>query len=456
VGRRNYAKDWKFNMIHRIALSILVMFGACYLGAEPPQWEGVLFTPLAVTGIGADSQTSGSGRFDRFGVARRDPSDVIRLHDQYYVFYTKMVKYPSGQEGPIAPTYPAGYAYGEIWYATSKDAASWTERTRVLDRGTAGAWDSFAVFTPNIIRGLDDELYLYYTAVDENGGSYNGDNPFDNDSEHDITQIGVARLHMDVNGVITGATRLNNSQPILSPLYDPHFAGVTPAFDSFRVDDASLLLRDFDGDGDLEYGLYYKGRAQGKTAGETKMGLAISDRPDRGFVRVRGDGKAIQDEGHEVLVWAQGEGVGSFVLGSGRGLWYASDAVHFREITESFTGSPGGAPGAYRPELVDHDYRGGIQWGVRHVGPHPYLGTWRETSGSLLNSTQAGDLNGDGHVDQRDLNLLMANWQKKVAKGSKYDGDLNEDGLIDQCDRDILLSGWSDETSPIGTTSASN
>ena len=56
------------------------------------RWENTAFKYTKIVGIGPEK-----------GICRRDPSDVIRLDDKYYIFYTKL---NSG-----APVYPEGY-YG--------------------------------------------------------------------------------------------------------------------------------------------------------------------------------------------------------------------------------------------------------------------------------------------------------------------------------------------------------
>lgn len=71
------------------------------------------------------------------GVMRRDPSDIIKVGDFYYVWYSK---------GTIAPGYDA-----TIWYATSPDGCTWTEKGMALAKGTPGDWDGASVFTSNIL-----------------------------------------------------------------------------------------------------------------------------------------------------------------------------------------------------------------------------------------------------------------------------------------------------------------
>ena len=321
-------------------------------------------------GIGAGSLTSGLGKFDHTGVVRRDPSDVIRLGDQYYVFFTKMVRLPDGVNTTSVPnvSYFTGYASGEVWYATSINGTDWVERGRALGLGAPGAWDSASVFTPNVVCGLDGELYLYYTGIDENGGDYNGNDIWNSDPVNDITQIGVAQLILDGDGGVIESIRLNGADPILSPTYGEVSAGL-PKFDSFRVDDSSLLLRDYDNDGVLEYGLYYKGRAEQGSPKGTRMGLAIADKPAGPYVRQNG-GKPVQPEGHEVLIWSLGTGVMSLATATGEGLYYAADGVHFKEVLGDITGKTK-APGAFRKELTDHTYTGGVSWGISMSRSNP-------------------------------------------------------------------------------------
>ena len=91
------------------------------------------------------------------GVTRRDPSDVIMVNDLYYVWYTKITD--------DSELYPSGYA-GTIWYAVSKDGSEWIEKGQAIGTGPGGSFDSFGVFTPNILA-FGKRYYLYYTAVAE-------------------------------------------------------------------------------------------------------------------------------------------------------------------------------------------------------------------------------------------------------------------------------------------------
>ena len=137
-------------MIPRIGWSLLVLL-ACVpapaiLAQEPPSAADPMRFSF--------QDSSGVGR--QPGICRRDPSDVIRVGDTWYVWYTRVA---AG-----APLYPSGYS-GTIWYATSTNAGrTWAERALAVGKGAAPAFDAHAVFTPNILV-KDGRYYLYYTAV---------------------------------------------------------------------------------------------------------------------------------------------------------------------------------------------------------------------------------------------------------------------------------------------------
>ena len=112
--------------------------------------DSVWFEYEEITGIGYEKE-----------VSRRDPSDVIKVGDKYYVWYTKI---PSMTNGKKTPLYPSGY-YGTIWYASSSNGGhSWQEQGEALGLGEKGAFDSHAVFTPNILVD-NGKYYLFYTQL---------------------------------------------------------------------------------------------------------------------------------------------------------------------------------------------------------------------------------------------------------------------------------------------------
>ena len=84
------------------------------------------------------------------GVMRRDPSDIIKVGDLFYVWYSK---------GKIAPGYDA-----TVWYATSSNGHKWKEEGMALAKGKTGNWDEASVFTPNVLVA-EGRYWLFYTGT---------------------------------------------------------------------------------------------------------------------------------------------------------------------------------------------------------------------------------------------------------------------------------------------------
>lgn len=313
-------------------------------GASPPRISSLEFKYQKVTGIGEEK-----------GVCRRDPSDVIRVDDLYYVYYTKVER--ALVPGENLRLYPSGYV-GTIWYASSEDGIKWQEQSEVLGVGAKGAWDSQAVFTPNILRH-NNKFWLYYTGVRPTPGRSN--DVFENNSQNDLALIGVAVA--DRPG---GPFKRVQDHPVI-----PTSSSVD-AFDSYRVDDSCLLIRDG------KVWLYYKGRSAAAGAEgprRTKMGVAVSPTPAGEFTKVHA-GSPVQDSGHEVQIWGQQEEVLSLVSPTGpngRTLQYAADGIRFKILLRDLQQMPH-APGLFRPELTGEASETLPTWGISMVhGANPYL-----------------------------------------------------------------------------------
>ena len=259
---------------------------------------------------------------------RRDPSDIIKFRDTYYVWYTK---------SHVSHGYDA-----TVWYATSTDGHTWVEKGEALPRGPEGRWDAQSVFTPNILVA-NEKYWLFYTAVPK---------PFNNKGNK-VTKsaIGIA-----VADSPDGPWKKLASNPVLQCSEDPNH------FDSMRVDDACLIVREG------KYWLYYKGRQWDNTPANTKMGVAIAEEPE-GPYRKHSFLPIIQG-GHEVLVWPFGTGVVAMLnigpKGIRRTLQYAPDGLNFSKM-QDLEAVPR-APGAYRPEAFTESGKGEIiEWGI-HIG----------------------------------------------------------------------------------------
>lgn len=299
----------------------------------PGEFTGISFKYHEAKGIGHEK-----------GCTRRDPSDVIKVGDTCYVYYTKVY----GR----APGY-----WGTLWYAASVDTGyTWEERGEILGVGKAGAFDSQATFTPNILYA-EGKFWLYYTGVKPTPGNEKGD--FENNSSTDITALGVA-----VSDSPEGPFKRLSKEPILKVSPEPE------KFDSYRVDDASLLYRNG------LYWLYYKGRSRMHGDGgpaQTQMGVAYSGSPGGPFIKL---GRPILPGSHEVLIWPHGTGVAALASLSST-FEYAPDGIDFSSnALGSKADNRPNAPGAFRPDLTKPVTIGeGLSWGISmvHNGDETYL-----------------------------------------------------------------------------------
>lgn len=272
-----------------------------------------------VTGIGHEA-----------GCTRRDASDIIKVGDTYYVYYTKIYG--------VSPGY-----WGTLWYATSNDEGfTWEEQGEILGLGKKGMFDSQATFTPNILFA-NGKYYLYYTGVKPTPGNKAGE--FENNSTTDITAIGVA-----ISDAPDGPFTRINDEPILKISVEPG------KFDSYRVDDAVLMYRNG------LYWLYYKGRSRISGPGRTEMGVAFSQQPEGPFEKYN---KTLLSSSHEVTIWHEGSGIACLASLS-RTFEYAADGIDFlsNKLNVKVDNSPK-APGIFRQDLTDPGVRGeGLTWGI--------------------------------------------------------------------------------------------
>lgn len=266
---------------------------------------------------------------------RRDNSDIIKVGNTYYIWYSRM-------DSPIT----SGY-WATIWYATSKDEGhTWEEQGMALGLGEEGTFDSHSVFTPNILAH-NGKYYLYYTGVKPTPGNKNKE--FEGNGTTDITAIGLV-----VSDNPEGPFVRVENNPILE------IGAVVSDFDSFRIDDASLLVRDD------KIWLFYKGRsiADGKQGPKkTKMSVAYADKPAGPFKKHEG---YLLDKSHEVLIWNKKGGIVS-LASLNKTLNFSADGEHFSVLQDSLKKIPM-APGLYRPHLEDGNSETEIPgWGISMI-----------------------------------------------------------------------------------------
>ncbi|MDO7172370.1 family 43 glycosylhydrolase [Mariniflexile sp. AS56] len=283
--------------------------------------ESIKFSYQEVAGIGKDALYN-----------RRDNSDIIKVGDTYYIWYSRM-------DSPVT----SGY-WATIWYATSQDEGhTWTEQGMALGLGEEGKFDSHSVFTPNILAHKG-KYYLYYTGVKPTPGNENKE--FEGNSTTDITAIGLA-----VSDSPEGPFVRVENNPVLE------ISNVASDFDSFRIDDASLLVKD------EKIWLFYKGRSiiDGKDGPKkTKMSVAYANAAEGPYQKHKG---ALLDKSHEVLIWKRQGGVASLASINAT-INYAKDGEHFSVLQDSLKNIPK-APGLYRPHLEDGNTETEIPgWGI--------------------------------------------------------------------------------------------
>lgn len=275
--------------------------------------EIVTFLRAELTGIGKENK-----------VMRRDPSDIIKVGDLFYVWYSK---------GTISPGYDA-----TVWYATSKDGKAWEEKGIALGKGEKESWDGASVFTPNILVA-DNKYYLFYTGTSK---------PYAKRFNPD-SKIGIA-----ISGSPDGPWERIEANPVIKN------SDKEEDFDSHLVDDACLIKRQG------KYWLYYKGRQLGRSPAHTQMGLAIADKPEGPYVKH--EANPVIPGNHEVVIWPQGTGVTALIGRTGpkeiiNTVRYAEDGINFTKVFA--TQGEVWAGGTYRPEAFTDSGKGEYPtWGV--------------------------------------------------------------------------------------------
>ncbi|TWU67332.1 Glycosyl hydrolases family 43 [Crateriforma conspicua] len=308
-----------------ITLISLLLCAFCTSLASAQDFPTVTVKRVPISGIGMQE-----------GVCRRDPSDIIRVDDRYYIWYSK---------GPIKSGYNA-----TVWYATSPDGIDWTEQGQAIGKGEAGAWDYGSVFTPGVLIA-EDRYWLFYTGTSH---------PFQQGMPD--SKIGLA-----VADSPDGPWRKLGNNPILRN------SDNKDDFDSLLIDDSCAMIRNG------KIFLYYKGRQFGKSPHETKMGLAVARSP-QGPYQKHESNPVIQGN-HAILNWPQGKGVAAMIGVTGpedlkNSVQHSEDGVHFAKTHNVIDGPR--AAGSYRLDAFTGSQKAErISWGIE-IGKHqgnqlPYL-----------------------------------------------------------------------------------
>jgi hypothetical protein len=264
---------------------------------------------------------------------RRDPSDIIKVNNTYYIYYTYLESNDPG--------FPEGWG-GRIWYATSKDGHTWEEQGEALGRGKG--WDGAGVYTPNILE-YEGMYYLSYTAMPK---------PF-------IQETSRANISIAVANSPHGPFKRISTEPLI-----PNTKEIT-SVNSFLVDDSVFVIRDG------KVFVYHKGFpgtrfTDGKVvrnkAHRTYMTYALADHPKGPYTKL----EEPLTRAHEVIAWNNGDYVESFTIGWGAHLMYQSkDGKQFEAVYKLDTENAPNhlrAAGFYREDLTNNHKSSRPNWGV--------------------------------------------------------------------------------------------
>jgi len=283
------------------------------------------------------------------GIVRRDPTDIIKVGDVYYVWYTRTAKGPPHAGFDRATDTLRAYSWdlADLWYATSPDGKTWTERGVAVPRGPKGSFDHRSVFTPNVLVAGGRYYLFYQAAASLEQGRGRGDFAYN--------VIAMSRAKSP-EGPWTKAP-----EPILKT--GPH-----GAFDSRNVHDPSLIVREG------KYWLYYKGHPDGPLGRDTRWGVpiawgvAMADRPEGPYIKSRLN--PVICGGHETIVWPYRRGVCALLYQGPEkfSLQFAEDGLNF--VPKAYGLDVPRAAGLFRADnFIDTDRQPGpgITWGLYHT-----------------------------------------------------------------------------------------
>jgi hypothetical protein len=250
----------------------------------------------------------------------RDPSDVIKVGDTYYVWFSKYIhrRYDEGSY---------------LSYATSKDGITWTEKGK--GRGSLipkrEGWRILA--SPGVLP-YKGKYYLYWKSMTRRG------------SRGNKNQIDMAYADSP-----DGPWTLNPKNPVLT-------AQPTKDWPIYLVDDCCLLLREG------KIWLYHKGKEPGQHWTKTSTTASWATDPKGPFKSV---GKRLVRTNHEVLAWKFRGGVCVWRRYSNdRGLYFAPDGLTFTRMKgqpDKFSEPPGAS--GFKIASFDNDSDGErLLWGL--------------------------------------------------------------------------------------------
>jgi hypothetical protein len=287
------------------------------------------------------------------GVGRRDPSNIIKVGELYYVWYTRIEGGLPSPDWHTDPDNKRRYRWdlAEVWYATSKDGYTWEEKGVAVSPGEKGDYDGRSVFTANILVA-EGKYYLCYQAQSLPWPS--NDQP---------NTVGMAKADSP------DGPWEKLPEPILvtgKPHPDRDFSdkwqdGPVGDWDSWKVHDPGITV--YQG----KYWLYYKGQQSGRWPFDSKLGVAIADHPEGPYIKHPLN--PLTNSGHEVWAWPYKGGIAMICDWAGpekNTVQFAPDGLNF-EIVASLEDIPPAGGSYIEDKFTDPDDGKGFTWGLCYV-----------------------------------------------------------------------------------------
>tara|TARA_B100002003_G_C14097023_1_gene527644 strand:+ start:169 stop:1461 length:1293 start_codon:yes stop_codon:yes gene_type:complete len=283
------------------------------------------------------SRVSGIG--SEIGVSRRDPSSIINVDGEYYVWYTKRDTDdpPAGLEGQTLTRPAVDWDLADIWYATSINGFDWRERGVAVHRAPKGHYGDRSLSTPGILV-YEQKYYLYFQC-------------FTNQWEpHDCVSVGMAWAESP------DGPWHRVDQPVIE-------RGGAEAWDGCAIHDPHpLVYRD-------KIWVYYKGSPIDKSGQGflRAQGVAISENPEGPFIK--SGLNPVTNSGHETCLFPFRDGIAAIISLDGpekNTIQFAPDGLNFS--VKSHIILPPVAPGVFAHDMfAGNDDGRGITWGLCHI-----------------------------------------------------------------------------------------
>jgi len=274
-------------------------------------------------------------------VSRRDPTKVICVGGTYYVWYTcrRTAGPPVGIDNATDAKPGTDWDLADIWYATSQDGLTWTERGLAVKRPPRPQVGFRSICTPGVLV-WKDRYYLYFQAYSPMVGG---------------------RRHCPVRAAVADSPDgpwEHHPDPVILP-------GPPGSWDNIKINDPCPIVHN----GKIL--VYYKGAPieRGDEYVLRMQGVAMADHPFGPFEK--SPLNPVINSGHETCMWPWKQGVAALVALDGpekNTIQYAPDGVNFRIMSRIQV--PPIAPGPFVPDAFTDSGDGrGLIWGLCHINP---------------------------------------------------------------------------------------